>query len=278
MFATSPLAAMRSAPTTTRSTRPRAISAPCARVGHEPVRDGGPAELPGGEPGALEQGPGLAHPDLARRSCSHAGASTPAAVPKPAGGQRAGVAVRERAVAARRIARRPALRGGARPRRASRAQRSRRARPAPPPGRRPSRAPRRAPPAGDRAPTPGSRRSDGSTASSAAASSNAARTSSAQRSAPVGASATPYAAASPIAGAPRTASERIASATSPGRAQRSQRSSAGKRPLIEDQQRAGFVLERRSVHRRLPCPLPGSAAVARRARTSRAAGVPLPVS
>ena len=55
------------------------------------------------------------------------------------------------------------------------------------------------------------------------------------------ASASPYAAAMPIAGAPRTASTRIASATSAAVSQRSSTSSSGQPPLVEHDD--GVVLE-----------------------------------
>ena len=101
LFATSPFAATRSAPTTTRSTSPRAISAPALESAT--TRCGIPAcsQLPRGQARALQQRTRLVHPDLSEPAALPGGAQHAAGGAVAAGGERAGVAVRERAVAGR---------------------------------------------------------------------------------------------------------------------------------------------------------------------------------
>ena len=70
------------------------------RVGHHAVRDAGLAQLPGGQAGALEQRTRLVHPDLGEPAALPGRAQHAARGPVAAGGERAGVAVRERARAA----------------------------------------------------------------------------------------------------------------------------------------------------------------------------------
>ena len=67
LLATSPLAAIRSAPTTTPSTRPDRISPAAAESTMTRCGDAGPAQFPGGQPAALQQRPGLAHVDQLER-------------------------------------------------------------------------------------------------------------------------------------------------------------------------------------------------------------------
>ena len=117
--------------------RPRrgAIRPGGGAVDEQRVRRARPRQLPDGQPGALQQRPGLAREHLHRRPRRAARASTASAVPPARRGQRAGVAVRQQPPARRRAASAPARRdrraGGVllgvrspRPRRAAPARRS----------------------------------------------------------------------------------------------------------------------------------------------------------
>ena len=99
LFATSPLAAIRSAPTTIRSTSPRAINAPA--LPSVTTWKGMPCalELPRRQARALEQRPRLAHPYLRQPPRLPGRAEDAAGSAVAAGGERTGVAVGERAVA-----------------------------------------------------------------------------------------------------------------------------------------------------------------------------------
>ena len=81
MLAASPLRAMRSAPKTTASTRPRANSCPAGDVGDQRVVDALLGQLPGRETGALQQRPRLVDPDVDRGSAAAAARTTPSAEP-----------------------------------------------------------------------------------------------------------------------------------------------------------------------------------------------------
>ena len=214
LLATSPLAAIRSAPTMTASTSPLGEQRAGHRVGDDGVGDPEPTELPRGEPRTLEQRPSLVDPDvhvLVRLRCGPDHTQRGAV---PNGGQRPGVAVRQhtRAVGDQRGTERRRARGS------RQRQRPRCAAPprAPPPRPQPSTRRGHA-----RLPTKGSPRSAGPReASRRAAHPAAVETVDA-------ASATPYAPAAPSAGAPRTASDRIAAMSSPTDAHSRKQSRSG---------------------------------------------------
>ena len=222
LFAVSPLAAIRSAPISTTSARPRASDGRRRTVDEQPERGAHPVELPGRQPRPLEQRPGLERQcllepaaavqlldDAQRRAALH-------------GGQRAGVADGHD----------PDLRAGPRAPRPG----PRRGRPSP----RTPRCPRRGSPGprrGPRRPRTARRASARSvpqarlTAVGRAARSRAApsRTASSSPRCRRASRATPIAPATPSAGAPRTASRRMASISASSVVTRSTRSSPGSR-------------------------------------------------
>ena len=101
LFAVSPLAAIRSAPVTTTSTSPAAISEPAAASAITACGNPDRLELPRGEPRALQQRPRLVDEHALERPLLPRGAQRAERGAVAAGGEAAGVAVRERARARR---------------------------------------------------------------------------------------------------------------------------------------------------------------------------------